>query len=68
MSLKKDLIDKQARFWVLMAGGATLTRASETVGVSRATGRCVLDVSSTYRQVQFREGIRAAVSEMCGLL
>ena len=39
MSLKKDLIDKQARFWVLMAGGATLTRASETVGVSRATGR-----------------------------
>jgi len=39
MSLKKDLIDKQARFWVLMAGGATLTGASETVGVSRATGR-----------------------------
>src|SRR5476649_2533612 len=39
MSLKKDLIDKQARFWVLKAGGATLTRASETVGVSRATGR-----------------------------
>lgn len=39
MSLKKDLIDKQARFWVLMAGGATLTAASETVGVSRATGR-----------------------------
>src|SRR5674476_834543 len=39
MSLKKDLIDKQARFWVLMAGGATLTGASEAVGVSRATGR-----------------------------
>ena len=39
MSLKKDLIDKQARFWVLMAGGATLTAASETVGVCRATGR-----------------------------
>jgi transposase, IS30 family len=39
MSLKKDLIDKQVRFWVLMAGGATLTGASETVGVSRATGR-----------------------------
>ena len=39
MSLKKDLIDKQARFWVLMAGGATLTAASETAGVSRATGR-----------------------------
>ena len=39
MSLKKDLIDKQARFWVVMASGATLTGASETVGVSRATGR-----------------------------
>ena len=39
MSLKKDLIDKQARFWVLMAGGSTLTGASEAVGVSRATGR-----------------------------
>ena len=39
MSLKKDLIDKQARFWVLMGGGSTLTGASETVGVSRATGR-----------------------------
>src|SRR5450756_3099036 len=36
---KKELIDKQARFWVLMAGGATLTGASEAVGVSRATGR-----------------------------
>jgi hypothetical protein len=24
MSLKQELIDKQARFWVLMAGGATL--------------------------------------------
>ena len=39
MSLKKDLIEKQARFWVLMAGGPTLTGASEAVGVSRATGR-----------------------------
>src|SRR5665811_1897217 len=39
MSLKKELIDKQVRFWVLMAGGATLTGASEAVGVSRATGR-----------------------------
>ena len=37
--MKKDLIDKQARFWVLMAGGPTLTGASEAVGVSRATGR-----------------------------
>jgi transposase len=36
---KKELIDKQTRFWVLMAGGSTLTGASETVGVSRATGR-----------------------------
>jgi hypothetical protein len=33
MSLKKDSIDKQARFWVLTAGRATLTGASETVGV-----------------------------------
>jgi len=37
MLLKKDLIDKQARFWVLMAGGSTL--GPVTVGVSRATGR-----------------------------
>ena len=36
---RQELIDKQARFWVLMAGGSTLTAASETVGVSRATGR-----------------------------
>ena len=27
MSLKKDLIDKQARFWVLMAGGSTIGTA-----------------------------------------
>jgi transposase, IS30 family len=39
MSTNKELIVKQARFWVLMAGGSTLTWASETVGVSRATGR-----------------------------
>ena len=39
MSFKQELIDKQARFWVVMAGGATLTAASETAGVSRATGR-----------------------------
>ena len=25
MSLKRDVIDKQVRFWVVMAGGATLT-------------------------------------------
>ena len=39
MWLKKDLIDKQARFWVLMAGGATLVAACDTVGVNRRTGR-----------------------------
>ena len=31
MSLKEDLIDKQARFWVLLAGGATSTAASVPV-------------------------------------
>ena len=36
---KKDLIDKQARFWVLMAGGSTLVAACDTVGVNRRTGR-----------------------------
>ena len=36
---KQELIDKQTRFWVLMAGGSTMTAASETVGVTRATGR-----------------------------
>jgi len=39
MSSKKELIDKQAQFWVLMAKGSTLTAACEAVGVSRATGR-----------------------------
>ena len=39
MSSKKELIDKQARFWVLMAGGSTLTAVCEAVGVSRTTGR-----------------------------
>jgi transposase, IS30 family len=39
MSTKKELIVKQARFWVWMGGGSTLTAASEAVGVSRATGR-----------------------------
>ena len=38
MSFKKDLIDKQARFWVLMAGGSTLTAACEAVGVNRKSG------------------------------
>ena len=32
MSLKQELIDKQARFWVLMAQGSTLTAACEAVG------------------------------------
>ena len=36
---KKELIDKQARFWVLMAGGSTLTAACEAVGVNRVSGR-----------------------------
>lgn len=35
----KDLIDKQARFWVLMAGGSTLVAACATVRVNRRTGR-----------------------------
>ena len=39
MWLKKDLIDKQARFWLLMAGGSTLVAACDTVGVNRRTGR-----------------------------
>lgn len=39
MSSKKELIDKQARFWVLMAGGSTLQAACDAVGVNRATGR-----------------------------
>jgi IS30 family transposase len=36
---KKELIDKQARFWVLMGGGLTLTAACEAVGVNRVSGR-----------------------------
>ena len=39
MWLKKDLIDKQARFWLLMAQGSTLVAACDTVGVNRRTGR-----------------------------
>ena len=39
MSLKKDLIDKQARFWALMAGGATLTAASETALMPQLAGQ-----------------------------
>ena len=36
---KKELIDKQARFWVLMAKGSTLQAACDAVGVNRRTGR-----------------------------
>jgi IS30 family transposase len=36
---KKQLIDKQAEFWVLMARGSTLIAACEAVGVDRRTGR-----------------------------
>ncbi|MDQ2710132.1 MAG: IS30 family transposase [Actinomycetota bacterium] len=36
---RKELIDKQARFWVLMGQGCTLRAACDAVGVSRATGR-----------------------------
>jgi len=36
---KKELIGKQAQFWVLMAQGSTLTAACEAVGVDRVTGR-----------------------------
>jgi len=36
---KKELIDKQAEFWVLMARGSTLIAACEAVGVDRRTGR-----------------------------
>ena len=39
MWLKKDLIDKRAQFWVLMARGSTLVAACDTVGVNRRTGR-----------------------------
>jgi len=39
MSSKQELIDKQPRFWGLIAGGSTLTAACEAVGVHRATGR-----------------------------
>ncbi len=36
---KKELIDKQAQFWVLMAKGSTLIAACDAVGVNRRTGR-----------------------------
>ena len=36
---QKELIDKQAQFWVLMAKGSTLIAACDAVGVNRQTGR-----------------------------
>jgi len=36
---KKELIEKQAQFWVLMACGSTLQAACDAVGVNRRTGR-----------------------------
>jgi hypothetical protein len=39
MATKKELIVKQARFWVVMAGGATLTAACEPSPPPSDTGR-----------------------------
>ncbi len=36
---KQELIEKQARFWVLMSQGSTLQAACDAVGVNRRTGR-----------------------------
>jgi len=36
---KKELIDKQAEFWVRLGGGCTLQAACDAVGVDRRTGR-----------------------------
>jgi len=36
---RKELVEKQARFWVLMAQGSTLQAACDAVGVDRRTGR-----------------------------
>jgi IS30 family transposase len=35
---KKERIDQEAQFWVLMAQGSTLTAACDAVGVNRRTG------------------------------
>jgi hypothetical protein len=32
---KKELIEKQARFWLVIAGGSTLQAACDAVGVDR---------------------------------
>ena len=39
MLSKKERIDKEARFWVLLARGSTLIAACDAVGVNRRTGR-----------------------------
>ena len=36
---KKELIEKQARFWLVIAGGSTLQAACDAVRVDRRTGR-----------------------------
>jgi len=36
---KKELIEKQARFWLVIASGSTLQAACDVVGVDRRTGR-----------------------------
>ncbi|MFD1846871.1 helix-turn-helix domain-containing protein [Arthrobacter flavus] len=39
MSSKKERIVQEARFWVLMARGSTLTAVCDAVGVNRRTGQ-----------------------------
>ncbi|WP_309298618.1 IS30 family transposase [Arthrobacter mangrovi] len=39
MVSRRDLAGMRAAFWVLMAGGSTLTAACDAVGVNRQTGR-----------------------------
>ncbi len=39
MLSRKELIEKQARFWVVIASGSTLQAACDAVGVDRRTGR-----------------------------
>jgi len=36
---KVELVEKQSKFWVLMAAGSTLQAACDAVGVNRRTGR-----------------------------
>lgn len=38
MWTKKELIEKRARFWVVIAGGSALQAACDAVGVNRRTG------------------------------